>query len=51
MGLANVREQLAQRFGGQASLRLQAAAGGGVVARIDVACAALRDAAPEEAAR
>ena len=44
MGLANVREQLAQRFGSGASLRLQPAAGGGVVARIDIACAALEEA-------
>jgi Predicted signal transduction protein with a C-terminal ATPase domain len=51
MGLANVREQLVQRFGGQASLRLQAAAGGGVVARIDVAFAALQEAARKEASR
>jgi len=51
MGLANVREQLAQRFGSQAALRLQAAAGGGVVARIDVACAALQEAARKEASR
>ena len=34
MGLANVREQLAQRFGAQASLELQPRAGGGVVARL-----------------
>ena len=38
VGLANVREQLAQRFGGQASLRLHPGAAGGGVAEIDVPC-------------
>lgn len=44
MGLANVRAQLAQRFGQAATLRLDPAAGGGVVARIDVPYAALVEA-------
>ena len=41
MGLANVREQLAHRFGGQASLRLRPGAGRGVVAEIEVPCTAV----------
>jgi len=36
MGLANVREQLAQRFGPRAGLSLQPCAGRGVVARIEL---------------
>ncbi|WP_343237108.1 histidine kinase [Xanthomonas sp. XNM01] len=40
MGLANVREQLAQRFGARASLSLQPRAGRGVVARIELPLAA-----------
>lgn len=36
MGLANVREQLAQRFGDRAGLRLQPREGHGVVAEIEV---------------
>ncbi|WP_372012369.1 sensor histidine kinase [Pseudoxanthomonas sp. 10H] len=38
MGLANVREQLAHRFGAQARLRLLPGAVGGVVAEIEVPC-------------
>ena len=45
MGLANVRGQLAERFGAAASLRLEPATGGGVVARIDLPYAALMEAA------
>ncbi|KAF1686776.1 sensor histidine kinase [Pseudoxanthomonas taiwanensis] len=41
MGLANVREQLAHRFGAGASLHLEPRAGGGVVAWIEVPVAAL----------
>src|SRR5690606_41161856 len=44
MGLANVRGQLAERFGAAASLRLEPAAGGGVVARIDLPYATLVEA-------
>ena len=40
MGLANVREQLAQRFGSDASLRLLPGEAGGVVAEIELPCAA-----------
>jgi hypothetical protein len=38
MGLANVREQLAQRFGVQASLRLHPGKARGVVAEIELPC-------------
>ncbi|AKC85944.1 sensor histidine kinase [Pseudoxanthomonas suwonensis] len=40
MGLANVREQLAQRFGAQAGLQLRPGGERGVVAEIEVPCAA-----------
>ena len=36
VGLANVREQLANRYGGQATLSLRGLAGGGVVAEIAI---------------
>ncbi len=45
MGLANVRGQLAQRFGAAASLRLEPMPAGGVVARIAVPHAVLAEAA------
>ncbi|UNK57941.1 histidine kinase [Pseudoxanthomonas daejeonensis] len=38
MGLANVREQLVQRFGAQASFRLHPGETGGVVAEIEIPC-------------
>ncbi|WP_232211018.1 MULTISPECIES: sensor histidine kinase [Pseudoxanthomonas] len=44
MGLANVREQLAHRFGRRASLRLQPREGGGVVAMIALERSALEEA-------
>ncbi|WP_037073554.1 sensor histidine kinase [Pseudoxanthomonas suwonensis] len=39
MGLANVRDQLAHRFGDRASLQLQPGPRGGVVAQVEVPCA------------
>lgn len=38
VGLSNLRQRLALRFGAHASLRLEARAGGGVAARIELPC-------------
>jgi signal transduction histidine kinase len=43
MGLANVREQLVHRFGAQASLRLRPGEVRGVVAEIELPCAAVAE--------
>lgn len=45
MGLANVREQLAHRFGARASLHLHAGEARGVVAEIELPCAAVAESA------